>query len=1046
MIDRLIETSVRQRLLFVLLFVGLTGWGAYSYQRIPIGAFPEITNNQVQVLTSVPGMSPVEIEKLVTRPVEINMASLPDVVENRSISQFGLSSVTIVFADDVDPYFARQLVFQRLSEVQDQLPDRAEAEMAPLATGLSQIYEFTVRDAAGDGRAYSPMELRTLLDWEIVPALRGARGVVEVNAQGGYAKQYQVRLNPEAMLNLGVTLGEVYQAVAASNENAGGQYIVRGDEQLIVRGVGRLGEEEAVREGLRNTVVAAREGTPVRVGDVAAVEVGAAARYGAVVANGEGEAVNGTVMMRRGANVRAVVTAVEAELDAVRAALPSGVVIDTYYDRTTLVQAAISTVTQALLIGALLVVVVLVVFLGDWRAALIVSLVLPMTALITFILMDQFGFGANLMSLGGLAIGIGMFVDGSIVMVENIYRLRRDEPERPLPEVVMQAGREVGRPIAFAVGVVITVFLPLFTLQQLEGRMFRPLAFTLSFALLAALFLALTMAPALSTYLLGLSGKKRSEAEEGEDGASEEKNQDNWVVRQSERLYRPVLKAALSCRRWTAALAALAVVGAGLLFQVLGSEFVPRLEEGAIALSVGRVPSISLAASVDLETEMQRAAMDFPEVTTIVSKVGRAEVATDPNPQNVSDVFVGLAPRSEWRFGSKEALVEALRERFEDLPGLAVNFSQPIQLRVDELISGVKSQIAIKIYGPDLPTLERLGGQVAGAVRRVPGAADVAAEQVSGLGYLEVRLRRARAARYGISAGDVQRLVETAIGGAAATEVIDGNRRFGVLVRVEAEDRATAQDIRSLRLDTPTGQRVRLQDVADVRVVEGPAQVSHEDGARLLVVQSNVTGRSIGRFVADAQAAVRQQVDLPPGYRVTWGGQFENQQRAQQRLLLIIPVTLVIVFVLLYITFGALRQAALVLLNVPPSVVGGVVALWLLGENTSVPASVGFIAVLGIAVQNGIVMISFINDLRAQGRSVTEAVREGAVLRLRPILMTSATTLLGLIPLLFATGIGAGVQRPLAAVVVGGLFTSGAATLLLLPALYQWFAKTSHAA
>lgn len=1040
MINRLITFAVEQRVLVALLMVALVGWGIYSVRQVPVDAFPEVTNNQVQIMTKVPGMAPTEVEKLVTYPIEVSMTSLPDVVENRSISQFGLSVVTIVFEDDVDPYFARQLVFERLSEVRVDLPAGAEPNLGPLSTGLSEIYQYTLRDAAGDEHTYTNMELRELQDWLLVPELRTVPGVEEVNSLGGFVKQYQALIDPEALVNYDLALGDVYRALEESNQNVGGQYIERGDEQFLVRGIGLLGTEEAVARDLERTVITSRDGTPVRVEDVARVEVQPAVRYGGATINGEGETVAGVVLMRRGENADDVVAGVEEKLETVRTALPEGVELDVYYDRTELTQAAVSTVTRSLLIGALLVIVVLGAFLGDWRSALIVSLVLPMTALTTFILMDQFGFSANLMSLGGLAIGLGMLVDGAVVMVENIYRLRREHPKEPIAAVVLRAGHEVGRPIAFAVGVVIAVFLPLFTLQDLEGRMFRPLAFTISFALVAALFLALTMAPAFSTFFLGKIGRRHADASRLAADGSGASAEDNPLVRVSQRLYRPLLDRALRWRKATALAAGLAVAGSLALFPFLGTEFVPRLEEGSVAILLSRQPSVSLDASLRISGEVERALMELPEVTKVVTKTGRPEVATDPMGPETSDVLVSLAPRDTWRYDSKEALVGAMRERLEAIPGIGASFTQPIALRVDELISGVKSEVAAKIYGPDMDELSRLGAEVADVLRSVDGAADVKAEQTTGLGYLQVRIRRDAAARYGLTVGAIQQTVQTAIGGTAATEALEGDRRFAVVARYQEPYRNTPQAIRNIRLATPMGQVVRLGDVADVRIEQGPAQVSREASKRRFTVESNVTGRDIGGFVEEAQAAIAREVDFPAGYYVDWGGQFENQQRALARLGLIVPITLAIIFVLLFMTFGSVRQAALVLLGIPPSLVGGVVILWATGLYMSVPATVGFIALLGIAVQNGIVMITFINDRRAEGRALRDAVREGALLRLRPILMTGATTLLGLFPLLVATGLGAEVQRPLAAVVVGGLFTAVASTLFVLPALYGWFA------
>ncbi|MEX0601075.1 MAG: CusA/CzcA family heavy metal efflux RND transporter, partial [Rhodothermales bacterium] len=795
MIDKLISFAVEQRLLVILLLVALAGWGVYSVREVPIDAFPDVTNNQVQIMTKVSGMSPIEVEKLVTYPVEVAMASLPNIVENRSISQFGLSVVTIVFEDAVDVYFARQLVFERLSEVRDELPAGAEPNLGPLSTGLSEIYQYTLRDAPGDEYEYSNMELRELQDWILAPELRTVPGVIEVNSLGGYVKQYHALIDPNALVNYGITLEDVYRALEESNQNVGGQYIERGDEQFLVRGLGLLGTETDVIGDLEQTVITSHDGTPVLIGDIGRVGIEPAVRFGGATANGEGETVVGVVLMLKGANADQVVEGVENRLATVRAALPPGVEVDVFYDRTELTRAAVGTVTSSLLIGALLVVIVLFAFLGDWRSALIVSLVLPMTALITFILMDHFGFSANLMSLGGLAVGLGMLVDGAIVMVENVYRLRAEEPAAPVASVVLRAGREVGRPIAFAVGVVIAVFLPLFTLQDLEGRMFRPLAFTVSFALVAALFLALTMAPSLSTFLP--ARRRRSSASNDADDSSSEETERNPLVRLSKRLYQSVLGAALRHRRATVIAAGFTVAAGLAVFPFLGTEFVPQLEEGSVAILLSRKPSVSLDASLRISGEVERALMEFPEVEKVVTKTGRPEVATDPMGPETSDVIVTLAPRDTWRFDSKEELVNAMRERVEQIPGVGANFTQPIALRVDELISGVKSQVAAKIYGPDMDVLARLGDEVADVIRSVEGAADVKAEQTTGLGYLQVKIDRQRAARYGLTVGAIQDVVQTAIGGKTATEVLEGDRRFAVVARYQEPYRNSPHAVRS---------------------------------------------------------------------------------------------------------------------------------------------------------------------------------------------------------------------------------------------------------
>ena len=1053
MFDRLVTSVVKNRVLVMLLMAVLVGWGIYSWNQIPLDAYPELTNNQVQILTRVPGMSPVEVEKLVTYPIEINMTNLEGVQENRSLSQFGLSVVTLVFEEDMDPYFIRRLVSERIGQIRDELPQEAEPSLAPLTTALGEVYQYALVDKPGDGRSYSPQELRTMQDWILAPELRTVNGVVEVNALGGFVKEYHVRFDPEQLVNYDISLDEAYTALQNSNQNAGGSYIVRNDQHYVVRGVGRIGAGGDILKDLRNTVITNRDGTPILAQDVADIQVDHAVRHGAASMNGRGETVVGIVMMRRGANAQDVVDQTETKLQDLKSSLPPGVGVEVFYNRNELTSAAISTVTTSLLIGGLLVVLVLIGFLGDWRSALIVSLVLPMTALATFILMNLFGFKANLMSLGGLAIGLGMFVDGAIVMVENIYRLRRENPDESIGLIVVRAGREVARPIAFSVGVVIAVFLPLFTLEQMEGRMFRPMAFTVSFALFAALFLALTMAPSLSSYLLASVGRSDKEktadprqagdgvprrSGDGETDAGEDPER-NWLVRHLTAWYEPMLEATLRNRWWTVGAAGVLLAAGVGVFVSLGTEFAPELEEGSIAIQVALEPDAALETSGEVQAKVENALLEFPEATSAVSKTGRPAVATDPMGQNLTDMFVGLAPRDDWRFDSKEALVDSMRSRVNQIPGATFAFTQPIALRLDEMVSGAKSEIAIKVFGPDLDALKRLQSEISAVVSDLPGAADVLPTQIAGFGYVEVSIRRADAARYGLTVGDVQRAIDMAIGGKTVSTILEGDRRFSLVGKLKETSRNSVASIRNLPLTAPDGTQLRLRDVATVELTEAPAEVSREQGKRKITLGVNVSGRDTGGFVEEAQQAVSEQVDLPTGYFMDWGGQFENQQRARDRLQIILPITLAIVFVLLYMTFNSLGQAVLVFLNIPVSVVGGVLLLKAMGLYMSVPASVGFIAVLGIAVQNGVVMISFIDNLRKQGRETMAAVRRGALLRLRPILMTTLTTLLGLLPLLVAEGIGANVQRPLAAVVVGGIPTLVASTLFLLPTLYGWF-------
>ena len=1020
MINKLIAFALKQRLLVGLALVGLVAWGVISYQQVPIDAFPDVTNNQVQILTKVSGFSPIEVEKQVTYPIEIEMSSLPGLVESRSISQFGLSAITLVFKDNMDVYFARQLVFERLAVVAEELPEGVTPEMGPVSTGLGEIYQYTI-----EGENYSSMERRTIQDWMIAPELRGVPGVIEVNSLGGYVKQYQVLVNPQQLITYDVTLADVFQAVAENNANAGGNYIIRDYEQFLVRGIGLIEHVDDIED----IVVAARDGTPVYIKDVAQVEIGKAVRYGAATKDGKGETVIGIVMMLKGGSGRDVVERVKERMQEIKKALPEGIRIEPYYDRIELVNAALSTVTGSLLIGGILIIAVLAFFLGNARSAFIVALVLPMSALMSFIIMKYTGLSANLMSLGGLAIGIGMMVDGAIVVVENIIRHLQENQEKgssreSVMVTVLRAAQEVGRPIAFAIFVVVIVFLPLMTLSGLEGKMFAPLALTISFALFSSLLLALTMAPMLSTFLLkGKLSEKR-----------------NFLVEWIKRLYRPALSWSVGHKKITAGAAAIIFVLSLGILPFLGSEFIPELEEGAIALQAVRIPTIALEGSTDMLAVIEKEVMKTPEVTTVVSRTGRAEVATDPMQPYFSDIYVMLKPLDAWRDGvNKEDIVDEMRERLKKIPGIVFSFSQPIALRVEELISGVRSQLAVKLFGEDLDILKKKGDEIVAVLNSVRGARDVQAEQISGLGYLQIKIDRHKVARYGLNVSDVQDIIEIAVGGKVATTILEGDRRFDGLVRLQESYRKDIDDIKNILVSTPGGQRIPLAQLADIYIEQGPAQVSREDSNRRIVIQCNVSGRDIGGFVAEAQQKIEANIELPPGYFSTWGGQFENQQRANRRLAVILPITLVLIIVLLFSTFNSMQNALLILLNLPITIVGGILALWIGGLYLSVPASVGFIALMGTAVQNGIVMVSFINDMRRQGTPLQEALVEGGLLRLRPILMTGLTTLLGLLPLLLSHGIGSEVQRPLAAVVIGGLFTTIISTLLLLPALYGWF-------
>ncbi|HKP98258.1 MAG TPA: CusA/CzcA family heavy metal efflux RND transporter [Fibrobacteria bacterium] len=1024
MLNAILSFSVRRRLLVALGAAVLAGAGILSVRRIPIDAFPDVTNVQVQVLATAGGMSPPEVEKLVTRPIEVELAGLPRLTEVRSVSKIGLSAITVAFEDGVDDYFARQLVAEKLQGVREDLPHGVDVELGPITTGLGEVFQYTL--VSRDGRC-DATELRTLQDYVVRPILRTVPGVTDVNSFGGLVKQYQVLVRPDRLLSYGLSLREIFEALEENNANASGNFIEHKSEQYVVRGLGLVRNAEDIG----NIKVATRDHAPVLVRDVASVRIGAEPRQGAVTANGEGEAVAGIVLMLKGASGRDVVDAVKEKLPAIRKALPAGVELVPFYDRTDLVEKAIRTVTRALEEGAVLVLLVLVILLADLRGALIVTLVLPLAALSAFIMMKVSGLSANLMSLGGLAIGIGMMVDGAVVMVENVHR-RLAEPPDPGGAVadkagmVLSAAREVARPIVFGICIIIVVFLPLFTLEGFEGKMFAPLAFTISFALLGSLILSLTLVPMLCALFL----------------ERKPHGKDPFHVRRLKDAYLKALAPAVRHPWRVAAPAVLALAGSLALLPWIGTEFLPALDEGSIAVQTFRIPSISLPQSLAMQTRAEKILKGFPEVIDVVSKTGRADIASDPMGVEISDVIVTLKPREEWRSaGSKEELVEKMREALGNLPGVASSFSQPIALRVDELVSGVKSAVGVKIFGEDLEVLKAEADKVARILGKVPGAEDVNVEKVSGLAYLEIETDRDRIARYGVSVSDIREVVETAIGGREASKVYEGQKAFGLAVRFPESDRDDVESIRNILIPSSGGTPVPLGDLAKVHVREGPAQISREMAQRRIVIECNVAGRDIGGFVGEAQGRIDASLKMPPGYFLTWGGQFENQQRAMKRFAVVIPVTVAVIFLLLFGSFGSIRQAALILLNIPFALIGGILALFWGGFNLSVSASVGFIALFGVAVLNGVVMVSHFNELRREGLDVEAAVVKGSVSRLRPVLITASVAALGLIPMLFATGPGSEIQKPLAAVVIGGLISSTLLTLFILPSLYKAFER-----
>jgi cobalt-zinc-cadmium resistance protein CzcA len=1028
MIERIVEYSTRNRALVAFVVLLLAAMGVRAMLQLPIDAVPDVTNVQVQVLAQSPALAPLEIEQYVTLPVESVMGGLPHLEEIRSTSQFGLSAVTLVFEDGTDIYWARQLVAERLADLRGSIPENAGMpEMAPISTGLGQIYQFEVRGepacAPGDpdtDRCYSPMELRTLLDWQVVPLLRRVPGVVEVNVFGGELRTYEVRVLPERLVSYKVPLDELFEALRRNNANAGGAYLVHAGEQRVIRGEGLVSS----LDDIRRIVVATRGGgTPVYVRDLADVVIAPRVRQGAVTRDGHGEIVTGIVMMLMGANSREVARAVERRIAEIQPTLPKGVTIDTYYDRTELVDRTIRTVAKNLLEGGALVIVVLFLMLGNVRSGLLVALAIPLSMFGAFIGMRLAGVSGNLMSLG--AIDFGLIVDGSVVVVENVMRAtgRFQERERPLLDTVSAAAREVARPAAFAVAIIMIVYIPILTLQGIEGRMFRPMALTVLFALGCALALSLTLMPALSSVVF----RKGVRAEE------------TWLVRRLHALYEPTLRRVVR-RPWiTAGVALIAFVASLTAIPYLGAEFVPQLDEGAIAIEVLRLASVSLDESIHMSTQAEQALLErYPdEVKTVVSLTGRPEIATDPVGVQSTDVFVILRLRDQWkRPESTEELMEKIADTLRhEAPGQQYELSQPIRLRTNELLSGFRSAVAISIYGDDLDILRQLGDRVARSVASVPGAAGVRAEQIAGSPILNVQVDRAAVARYGLNASTVLDAV-SALGGHPVGEVFEGQRRFTLLVRFPDSSRNDAEAIRRLPLLSSGGRAIPMGQVARVVEESGPAQISRHDGQRRLTVQTNVGGRDLAGFVREAQRAVGRDVTLPPGYRIAWGGQYEHLRDASARLTVVVPMALLLVFLLLFMAFGAVRPALLIFLNVPIAATGGILALLVRGMPFSISAGVGFIALFGVAVLNGVVLLAYVRQLQTTGLSALEASIQGASMRLRPVMTTALVASFGFIPMAISTSAGAEVQRPLATVVIGGLITSTVLTLFVLPAIY----------
>jgi heavy metal efflux system protein len=1026
MIESLIRLALQQRVLLIIAALCLLAFGARAMRDLSVDAFPDVTNVLVQVAAKAPGRSPEEVERFVTAPLEIAMTGLPGLTDMRSVSRNALSQINLVFTDETDVYFARQLVLERMIEAKERLPGDVLPVLGPVSSGLGEVYQYTLERPDDGGRSLRAEELterRTIQDWVARPLLRGIPGVAEINSIGGYERQYQVLANPDRLRHYALSLKDVYTALALNNANSGGGKLPQYAEQYLIRGVGLI---QGV-EDIADIVLKEIDGTPVFIRDVAEIRIGQASRYGALIKNGYTESVGGIVMMIRGGNAKKIVTLVKKRISEINehGMLPDGLKIIPFYDRTDLVDAAIHGVAKVLMEGIGLVVVVLLLYLGDVRSSLIVVATLIVTPLVTFMVMNRYGISANLMSLGGLAIAIGIMVDGTVVVVENAFRHLSESIGSPESRnmIVLRAAAEVATPVLFGVGIICLVFLPLMTMTGLEGKMFAPLAYTIAIAMFISLIVSLTLSPVLCSYLL--------------KGGDEH---DTRLIALMKRPYLKLLDFALAQPgKVISASLALLLLSLGL-FPLLGTSFIPEMNEGSIVSGINRVSSMSLDESIRLEAEAMRMIMEVPGVAMVVSQLGRSESPTDAQPESESTPIATLKPRSQLPAGWDQSdVMDAIREKLGVLPGVQVVMAQPISAKVAEMGTGVRSDIAIKLFGDELDVLKQKADEIILVINSIHGAADIRVEQISGQQYLTITIDRRAIARHGINVADINDIIETAIGGRVSTEVYEGERRFSVIVRFPQDFRRTVDAIRQTLLRSPNGALVLLDDLASIRVVDGPAQISRETGKRRIVIGANVRGRDLGGFVAELQKEVTEKVALPDGYFLKWGGQFENLDRAMKRLMIIIPITITAIFFLLFLLFKSLRFATLIILVLPFASIGGIFSLFLSGEYLSVPASVGFITVWGIAVLNGVVLISYIRSLRECGRSRQEAITQGCEQRFRPVMMTATVAMLGLIPFLFSNGPGSEVQRPLAIVVIGGLITSTLLTLVLLPTLYRWF-------
>ena len=1058
MFNKMIDWSINNRLLVIIALIATMAASIMVIPKLNLDAFPDVTNVQVAVNTEAPGLAAEEVEQLITYPIEAVMYALPDVEQVRSISKTGLSGVTVVFKEGTDIYFARQLVFERLQAAKELIPQGVGTPaMGPNTSGLGQVFQYLL--IADKDSGYDSMTLRSLNDWIVKLLVMPVDGVTDVLSFGGNVRQYQVNIEPSKLLSYELTQDDIVTALDNNNANVGGWYMNRGQEQLVIRGTGWFNSGEAGLADIRQVPVKTVDGTVVTIDDVANVALGSEIRQGAVTmtrrdAQGNienlGEVVSGIVLKRMGANTKATIDGINARIPMINQALPEGVRFEPFYDQADLITKAVDTVVEALALAFIFIAIVLALFLMNLRATFLVLISIPISIAIALMVMSWMGLSANLMSLGGIAVAIGMLVDGSVVMVENMFKhLNRpdsthyknaqartlgtdadphdvEHDEEGIPLRLKEAGKEVARPVFFAASIILVVFTPLFSFEGVEAKLFQPMAISIILAVISAILVALFVVPALATFMFKKGVKER----------------ESFVLKPLDKLYRKGLKAAMKHTKVVIIASLLLLVGAASLIPQIGTEFVPELEEGTINLRATLAPSASLETALSVAPILEQKLMEFPEVEYTLSRIGRAEIGGDPEPVNNIEIYIGLKPVSQWSSAENRVELQGLmEEKLEQFPGLLLNFSQPIATRVDELLSGVKAQLAIKLFGPELDMLASKGQEIEAAIKQIDGARDVALEQIAGEAQLVIKPKRQQLSRFGLSVGDVMEVVKNGIGGVSAGQIINGNERYDIYVRIEEKYRDNQEAIADLRIQSPTGAWVRLGDIATVSFESGPPQVRRDDVQRRVVIQANVQGRDMGSVVSDIRAVIDSKVDLPAGYSVVIGGQFENQQRAQQRLAVVVPLSLALIALLLYFAFGSVGQAMLILVNVPLAVIGGIFSLYISGQYLSVPSSVGFITLFGVAVLNGVVMVESINQLVKDGIDTSKAVFDGAVSRLRPVLMTAITSALGLIPMLMSNGVGAEIQRPLASVIVGGLVTATLLTLFVLPVLYAWFSK-----